>query len=99
MKRYEAGESGTKRRACGGPNALFLAGGVCPAGILPTHPSEEVDLDRQKQLAAVPSSASIFLFCLVEFIYTSAPASCLPILVLQRQLNIHYEEAGRPQRK
>lgn len=47
MKRSEAGESRTKGRVCGGNNATFLAGWVCPAGVLPTHASEEVDLDHQ----------------------------------------------------
>lgn len=61
----------------------WLVGFVLPEFFL--HTPQRKLIWTIKQLAAVPSSASIFLFCLTEFVYTSAPGSCLPILVLQCQ--------------
>lgn len=70
----------TKERACGGNNAQFLA-----AWEFFLHTPHRKLIWTIKQSASVPSSASIFLFCLIEFVYTSAPGSCLPTLVLQCQ--------------
>lgn len=83
VKQYEAG--GSEQRdvfvgGWGGNNARFPA--ACE--FLQHTPHRKLIWTIQ-QLAAVPSIASIFLFCLIEFVYTSVPGSCLPTLVFQCQ--------------